>query len=86
VPVVPEPELPDPELPDPAGWEGTISGLPTAGPADATPPVDAAPAFGVTAGSAHMAPGGHGVGPGRVPTGGQAAACVHPPVVLVPDP
>jgi hypothetical protein len=84
---------PDPVLPDPVGWVGRVSGVPTAVPDDTAPPADALPppvaplcACGITVGCSQMAPCGHGVGPGTMPTGGQGAACVHPPVVLLPDP
>jgi hypothetical protein len=78
---------------DPVDWVGRVSGVPTAVPDDAASPADALPppvaplcACGITVGCAQMAPCGHGVGPGTMPTGGQGAACVHPPVVLLPDP
>jgi hypothetical protein len=81
------PAVPDPVVPDPAGWEGRVSGVPTAAPDETSPP-PAVPlcACGVTNGCAHMAPSGHGAGPGRRPTGGQGTVCVQPPVLPPPDP
>ena len=83
----------DPVLPDPVGGFAGISGNPVEVPGDTAPPEDALPppaaslcARGITVGCAHMAPCGHGVGSGTMPTGGQGAACVHPPMVLLPDP
>ena len=85
VPVDPDPE--------PVDDVGGVSSVPTAVPDDAVPPAGAPPpsvapvcACGSTAGCAHMAPGGHVVGGGTMPTGGQGAAAVHPPVVLLTDP
>jgi hypothetical protein len=63
-----------PRGPEPVEGVGWGPVVPTALPDDATAPADA-----------QRAPCGHGVGAGSVPTGVQAAALMHPPVVLVVD-
>jgi hypothetical protein len=86
-----------PVLPDPVGGVDRAFGATTAGPDDAAAPEDALPlalpvpvvplcAGGTTIGCSQTAVCGHGVGPGTTPTGWQVGPCVHPPVVLLPDP
>jgi len=78
--------------PEPVEGVGAGPAVPTAPPDDATAPADvpASPVTpfcvcGTVTGCAQSAPCGHGVGAGTVPKGVQAAALVHPPVVLVVD-
>ena len=71
-----------PRGPEPVEGVGWGPVVPTALPDDATRRGRTAPA---PAGTRQRAPCGHGVGAGSVPTGVQAAALMHPPVVLVVD-